>query len=555
LVIKGWDRLVQPHLWAEDGAVYFQESLSNPWLSVFQQFGGYFQVVQRLAIHVLALFPLAWLPALIVLTSYLLYAGFAAQFARPAFRDYVPSDSARVVTSAMLVFLPGLAEVAGNYANIFRPIFLFTWFVALKPPRYAIRTWELVALALFVFSAGQVIFIVPLLAFRLFYQVREQQERSVVRREVAAILVVVLGGILSALQPTHPSVLPPSTPNEVVSTTTSLIPRVTVYQPWLGPRWTNTLADNQGVLLWFVGVGILGGIVWLLLKRRGLAGRQLLLGMLAVAAIWPLTFMIRPEATQLIREAPDFWNTRYGYQMAPFAVILWATILLYRFPYQKGSRLLAAVFVVLYLVANQGYSTIRAYGTGLDWQADLAQFELVDDTGCPPEAVIPIYPRVGVGPGGGVWGVRFPGEPERCLVTLTEGLEDRQLAPDTTEARSVISIDAPGPGALVGSSFLIGGWAIDDRAESGTGVEDAHIWALPTSTGEPIFLGRIRPAGDRPDVGGVFGAQFADSGYTLIVNNVPPGTYDLVVAAYSSVTDSFDVSESTRITVRPDSGP
>lgn len=543
LVVKGWDRLVQPHLWAEDGTIFLQDALTNPWLSIFEQFGGYFQIFQRLVIHLLALFPLSWLPALIVLTSYVLYAAFAAQFARPAFRDYVPSDSARVMTSALLCFLPGIGEVAGNLANIFRPMFVFTWFLAVKPPRLALRTWELLALALFAFSAGQVIVILPMLFFRLYYQVRERQLRPVIRREASAIVVVLLSGVVSALQPYHPSTLARPLLSEVISTAASLMPRVLVFQPWLGPQWTIKLTASHGYFMSIVGVLVLGAIAWLLLKRRGLAGRQILLGLLAAYAVWPLTMSVRPEALQLVREAPEFfWTMRWGYQMAPFAVILWVTLLcLPRYPYRKGSVQLAAVFAIVYLLSNRGYSSIGAYGTDLDWQADVAKLEMAIDTGCPPDLFIPIYPAR--------WGIWNQGDTKRCLATLKGSRENKQPVSNTPQSEQMIWVDVPAPGSLVESSFVVAGWAIDRRASSGTGVQAVHAWALPTSTGAPIFLGQATLEGDRQDVGEVYGAQFSSSGYTLTVEDIPPGNYDLLVAAYSNVTSSFDSSRSTSITV------
>jgi len=447
----------------------------------------------------------------------------------------------------MLVFLPGMGEIAGNLCNLFRPMFVFTWFLALKPPRLALRTWELLALALFAFSAGQVVVILPMLCFRLYYQIREQQPRPMIRREITAILVVFLSGAVSALQPATPSPLARPPLSEVISTATSLLPRVLVYQPWLGPQWTIKLAASHGLFLWIVGLAILGAITWFVLKRRGVSGRQLLLGLLAAYAVWPITMSVRPQALSVIRDAPEFfWNMRYGYQVAPFAVILWMTVFYSpRYLKRKGSLLLAAVFAIVYVFGNHGYSSIRAYGTDFDWQADVAELEMAIATGCPPEVFIPIYPSHPPGH----WGIRYQGGTERCLATLIGSREHKQPASNTSQPEQMIWVDVPAPGSLVESSFVVAGWAIDRRASSGTGVQAVHAWALPTSTGAPIFLGQATLEGDRQDVGEVYGAQFSSSGYTLTVEDIPPGNYDLLVAAYSNVTSSFDSSRSTSITV------
>src|SRR4029450_10336624 len=45
----------------------------------------------------------------------------------------------------------------------------------------------------------------------------------------------------------------------------------------------------------------------------------------------------------------------------------------------------------------------------------------------------------------------------------------------------LLSIDVPGMGSTVSSSFAVAGWAVDTGAPSGTGVDAVHVWAFPTS--------------------------------------------------------------------------
>ena len=40
--IRGWDRLMHAHLWAEDGATYLQQGLAEGWSSLFNEYGGYY---------------------------------------------------------------------------------------------------------------------------------------------------------------------------------------------------------------------------------------------------------------------------------------------------------------------------------------------------------------------------------------------------------------------------------------------------------------------------------------------------------------------------------
>jgi hypothetical protein len=76
-----------------------------------------------------------------------------------------------------------------------------------------------------------------------------------------------------------------------------------------------------------------------------------------------------------------------------------------------------------------------------------------------------------------------------------------------------------------------------------------HVWAYPLAGGPPIFLG-VADRGARPDVAALYGAQFADSGYGLIVDQLTPGNYDLAVFAASAVTGDFVPAKVVRVTVR-----
>jgi phosphatidylserine/phosphatidylglycerophosphate/cardiolipin synthase-like enzyme len=102
-----------------------------------------------------------------------------------------------------------------------------------------------------------------------------------------------------------------------------------------------------------------------------------------------------------------------------------------------------------------------------------------------------------------------------------------------------MSLDTPSNGASLSQPFPLAGWAIDRHASSGPGVDVLHVWAFPTNGGPAIFLGIPAYGYPRPDVGGIFGSQFTNSGYNLAVTSLPPGSYHVVVYARSTVTGSF----------------
>jgi hypothetical protein len=123
-----------------------------------------------------------------------------------------------------------------------------------------------------------------------------------------------------------------------------------------------------------------------------------------------------------------------------------------------------------------------------------------------------------------------------------------------TVASSVplMALDVPAAGSTIGPAIHVSGWAIDRAAFSGTGVDTIHVWAFPNpgSLQAPIFLGMAGYGGSRPDVGGILGSQFTNSGFNLDGSGLSPGSYLIVAYAHSAVTGTFNQSRGATVTVR-----
>ena len=118
--------------------------------------------------------------------------------------------------------------------------------------------------------------------------------------------------------------------------------------------------------------------------------------------------------------------------------------------------------------------------------------------------------------------------------------------PAAAAARVTLAVDAPQAGAVVTAPFILGGWASGER-RSGAGVELVEAWAVGESGGEH-FLGWAPTGGARPDVARAIGVHAANAGYTMSVAGLPPGTYQLTVAARGTARDVVAVDE-RRVTV------
>jgi glucose/arabinose dehydrogenase len=128
---------------------------------------------------------------------------------------------------------------------------------------------------------------------------------------------------------------------------------------------------------------------------------------------------------------------------------------------------------------------------------------------------------------------------------------DITLGPSfTVNPGPMLTIDAPAAGPTSSTSFLVGGWAIDLRSGSGTGVDAVHVWAYPISGAPPIFVGAPAYGSPRPDVAAAFGSsRFTNSGYNQVAGPLARGTYDIVVWARSTVTMTFAINRVVRVAV------
>jgi hypothetical protein len=120
--------------------------------------------------------------------------------------------------------------------------------------------------------------------------------------------------------------------------------------------------------------------------------------------------------------------------------------------------------------------------------------------------------------------------------------------------QTIIDLPADLGPAVARPSFVLAGWAADLDSTVDTGVAAAPVWAYPvTALGrydEPIWIGAAAYGGARPDVAAVYGDRFLNTGYGITVQGLAPGTYDLAVFAYSTVTGGFVPAKTVRVTVR-----
>jgi hypothetical protein len=114
-----------------------------------------------------------------------------------------------------------------------------------------------------------------------------------------------------------------------------------------------------------------------------------------------------------------------------------------------------------------------------------------------------------------------------------------------------VTIETPRMQQDVAQPFALAGWAADLSTAAGdSGVGGLHVWAYPLSGGAPLFAGAAHYGSARPDVAAIHGDQFRASGFTSIVDGLPPGNYDLAVFPWSTTLGDFTPAKVIRVTIR-----
>ena len=115
--------------------------------------------------------------------------------------------------------------------------------------------------------------------------------------------------------------------------------------------------------------------------------------------------------------------------------------------------------------------------------------------------------------------------------------------------QSRMVVDLPAVNSTVGTTFLVAGWAFEEAALFGSGVDAIDVWAVPVNGGAATFVGSPTLGQTRPDVGEVYGERWEYSGFSL-AGELPAGDYDLIVFVHSSVTGTFNNRRVVRVSVR-----
>lgn len=167
LILRGWDRITHPELFAE-GVKFVGTALNDGPASLLAPYDLYFHTAPKLiALVAVSLVRVEDIPLFTNLACYAVTAAAMACISRPCYRWVIPSDMARAALALVMVLAPGLVEILGGLANLHWSLLLFLAVLLLKDPAHPLRLWELALASLTALTAAASIVFLPAALLRL----------------------------------------------------------------------------------------------------------------------------------------------------------------------------------------------------------------------------------------------------------------------------------------------------------------------------------------------------------------------------------------------------
>ena len=110
------------------------------------------------------------------------------------------------------------------------------------------------------------------------------------------------------------------------------------------------------------------------------------------------------------------------------------------------------------------------------------------------------------------------------------------LETDEMPMKAPVSVDEVG---VAGGPLTLTGSTLSGEARE---LRDVTVYAYPAGDEAPILVGGTTVAAALKHIAETQGGQFGRSSFSVSLESLPPGTYDLLVVARSAVSPSLDSS-------------
>ena len=390
LALRCADRLRQPHLWAEDGVVFFSQAFEHGARSLALSYAGHHHLGPRLVAWLLTFLPVKAFAYGCTLSSMAVHAAVCTTLLRPGYGWLVRSPVLRAGACLAMAMGPGLYEVLGNLANLHNLLMMFVGLRLLRAPQARLGRWDWALLLLAAGSDGSVAVWCPALAMRLWLQrsLPIHLRAGARRDDVATGVLLLAASCVHAWTLRATAALPherfaPVPVDVAARTLTYVAAQRFAVHPWRGATGATVHmpATQTGICLVLAGLVAIAAAVAL---RRPRQMALVVAGCACVLALYAVTIVVRPySATYLVERLPHIFRHRYAVAAFPFAVVFWACAIDTLRELWRGAYVVAALALVAFVDRTQPFNLGPQEGACTGWHQTAAQIqEAVDARRC-----------------------------------------------------------------------------------------------------------------------------------------------------------------------------
>ncbi len=339
---------LHPVFWAEDGTVFFKESVEIGPAALLRSFDGSYHTVPRLIAILSSLFPVAWAPILYAVGAGVVSSACLALFSRPGLRWLVPDDRVRLLLCGIFSLVPGTNEGFFAVCCLYYAIFCAGAFLILERDeagRWRMGPGRALLVSFLWFSMGQgLVLAVPLVC--LFWLTRNPN--YLVCLGALALSVLLNLAAENTRRPDHwadPATL-------ALVYLDNLFVRLG-FIPVMGYRWITRVLVMPDLLFLFLSALLLAVYLYAATRKRPVDFQGALLITATVSsaiAVFPLTVLVRSYGLEFLRRPHFHLGGRIA--LVPSILALLLLWLVLTRPARSVLRRAAAVVLLAWTTVN-----------------------------------------------------------------------------------------------------------------------------------------------------------------------------------------------------------
>ena len=394
ITVRGWDRIMHPALWAEDGNVHFLSALNG--LSLFTPSAGYVQLIPRLIYRILLLLPFSTIPAAACVVCFALYAFVSSTIASKSYEWLIPSQVLRNGLSLVFCFAPGLNEILGNAANLYNPLYLLLALIGLQDLRRPLGWIDAVLGFMLCASAGPTFLLFPLFAWRIFLAIRESIPWRKSPPTIIILISMVTFSVINSMQLQSIETSTEFSFLQLLESYSAVLLGQHIVAPVVGWFFVSQLFELSPWIVWGCGIILWSFVIKMALGIPRTLAIQFALFECAILIFPLITFIVRPGAIDVFSvrnmATPGFWGYRYSMQVyTAGAIVIFAVLNRIKFAEKKWAPHVL-VTIILLATLNQTPFSIASYGS-LNWKRYAKSLQSSYETGRPRRVRYPIFPE------------------------------------------------------------------------------------------------------------------------------------------------------------------